>query len=52
MGTRIIEETRGTTSNSTAPLRNQQIEVSTVIQSVESIDIEVASGSSLPLSDD
>jgi hypothetical protein len=51
-GKRIIEETRGSASQSKAPLRNQQLEVSKVFQSIESIDIEAASSSSPQLPDD
>jgi hypothetical protein len=51
-GKRIIEETRGTASQSKMPLRNQQLEVSKVLQSIESIDIEAASSSSPQLPDD
>jgi hypothetical protein len=51
-GKRIIEETRGSASRSKAPLRNQQLEVTKVLQSIESIDIEAASSSSPQLPDD
>jgi hypothetical protein len=51
-GKRIIEETRGSASRSKAPLRNQQLEVAKVLQSIESIDIEAASSSSPQLPDD
>jgi hypothetical protein len=51
-GKRIIEETRGSASRSKAPLRNQQLEVSKVLQSIEAIDIGAASSSSPQLPDD
>ncbi len=51
-GKRIIEETRGAGSRSKAPLRNQQLEVSKALQSIESIDIETASSISPQLPDD
>jgi hypothetical protein len=51
-GKRIVEETRGSASRSKASLRNQQLEVSKVLQSIESIDIEAAISSSPQLPDD
>ncbi|WP_103666363.1 hypothetical protein [Pseudanabaena sp. BC1403] len=50
-GKRIILESRGKRSNSQAPLRSLEMQISKQLQSIESIDIEEASNStpSLPL---
>jgi hypothetical protein len=51
-GKRLVVESRGRLSNSQAPLRSMETRVSRQLQSIESIDIEEASNSALPLPSD
>ncbi|MFM7603558.1 MAG: hypothetical protein ACKO7R_20550 [Pseudanabaena sp.] len=51
-GKRLVVESRGKLSNSQAPLRSMETQVSRQLQSIESINIEEAINSSLPLPSD